>query len=80
MLGCLPISTIFGAAVQIEQSLVGNVLSNFTIDPPIEGDLSNNTTLNPLSATSRAACIPPIPAPIMSTSRFSMMVGYTEVL
>ena len=52
----------------MEQSLVGNVLSSLTIAPPIVEVLSMITTLYPLSAMSRADCIPEIPAPIMRTS------------
>ncbi len=36
--GFLPTSTIFGASMQMEQSMVGNVLSSCADRPPIVGD------------------------------------------
>jgi len=40
MLGCLADSTSLGAKIQIEQSLVGKVLSSAAITPPMAEDLS----------------------------------------
>src|SRR3990170_4980852 len=40
-LGCLPAPTSFGARMHIEQSFVGNVLSNCAIVPPMLSDSSN---------------------------------------
>ena len=47
----------------MEQSFVGNTLSNRAILPPIEGSFSTRYTLKPISARSSAACIPATPAP-----------------
>jgi len=40
MLTCRPTSTSLGARIHMEQSLVGNVLSNWAMTPPMAGDFS----------------------------------------
>src|SRR3972149_11024897 len=45
MFGCLPASDILGASMQIEQSIVGKVLSSCAILPPILGSRSTRYTL-----------------------------------
>jgi hypothetical protein len=40
IIGCLAASTSFGDKIHIEQSFVGNVLSNCAITPPMLGFLS----------------------------------------
>ena len=40
MLRCRPTSTSLGEIIHMAQSLVGKVLSNWDIKPPIEEDLS----------------------------------------
>ena len=60
-------STSFGETIHIEQSLVGKVLSSWVIIPPMVGDFSTRLTLYPLSARSREAWMPAIPAPITIT-------------
>src|SRR4030042_4017868 len=55
MLGCRPTSTSLGASIQMEQSLVGKVLSSWAIWPPMAGALSTRETLKPAVARSRAA-------------------------
>jgi len=37
---CRPTSTSFGARIHMEQSLVGKVLSNWAMTPPMPGDFS----------------------------------------
>ncbi len=74
MLGWLPASDIFGVQMQAEQSMVGKVLSSFTILPPMEGLRSTRVTGKPASATSIAAWMPAMPAPTTSTLRFTGMV------
>ena len=44
MFGCRPASAIFGARMQIEQSMVGKVLSIWAMRPPMEGSFSTRTT------------------------------------
>src|SRR5208337_973365 len=44
ILGCRPASVIFGPSIQMEQSIVGKVLSSFAIWPPMEGFFSTRTT------------------------------------
>src|SRR5210317_2440398 len=53
--------------MHIEQSPVGKVLSSMAIVPPMEESRWIMWTLKPLSARSRAACIPPMPPPAIST-------------
>jgi len=45
ILGCLPASLIFGARIQMEQSIVGKVLSICAILPPMLGSFSTRVTL-----------------------------------
>src|SRR5665811_510912 len=71
MLGCWPASTSLGDRMHMEQSFVGNVLSSIAMMPPIEGPLSIRYALNPDSARSSAACIPPIPPPTTRTEPLS---------
>jgi hypothetical protein len=40
MFRCRPTSTSFGEMIHMAQSLVGKVLSNCAITPPIDGDFS----------------------------------------
>src|SRR5512135_2262874 len=70
MFRCLPASTIFGEIIHMEQSPVGKVLSSMTIVPPIDESFWTIWTLSPLSARSRAACIPPMPPPTTRTAPF----------
>ena len=48
----------------MEQSIVGKVLSNWAITPPMDACFSTRTTSIPLSARSSAAWIPATPPPI----------------
>src|SRR4030042_6443906 len=45
ILGFRPTSTSLGASIQMEQSLVGKVLSSWAIWPPMAGALSTRETL-----------------------------------
>ena len=44
MLGCRPASIIFGPRIQVLQSRVGKVLSNWAMCPPMEGIRSTKYT------------------------------------
>ena len=66
MLGWLPTSDILGVHMQAEQSMVGKVLSNLGILPPMVGSRSTRVTAYPASAMSRAACMPAMPPPTTS--------------
>ncbi len=44
ILMCRPTSTSLGEIIHIEQSLVGKVLSNWAIAPPMAGDFSTMYT------------------------------------
>ena len=56
-----------GEIIHIRQSWVGNIVSNWDITPPMPGFLSTRYTLNPESAKSIEAWMPPIPPPMTST-------------
>src|SRR3990172_9068222 len=76
MLGWRPTPTILGLMVHMAQSPVGKVLSRRTMLPPMEGWRSTRYTLKPLSARSRLACIPAIPAPMTRTEpTFSSLIS-----
>ena len=64
MRGWRPASAILGARIQIEQSMVGKVLSIWAILPPMDGSFSTKTTSYPESARSRAAWMPATPPPM----------------
>jgi hypothetical protein len=51
----------------MEQSLVGKVLSNWAIIPPMAGDFSTKWTKKPEFARSKAAWIPAMPPPATIT-------------
>src|SRR4030042_3285950 len=54
MLGCLPTSISLGEIMHMEQSLVGKVLSNWAILPPMDVASSTRYTLKPELARSKA--------------------------
>ncbi len=68
MFGCRETSANLGARMQMAQSFVGNVLSSWSILPPMVGLSSMRYTLKPDSASSRDAYIPDIPPPIIATA------------
>ena len=55
--------------MQMEQSMVGKVLSIWAILPPIEGSFSTMCTSKPESARSRADWMPATPPPMIRTDR-----------
>ena len=63
--------SMFGVPMQAAQSRVGNVLSYWSMWPPMVGALSTRYTLKPALAMSRDACMPamPPPAKAMAESR-----------
>ena len=54
--------------MHIEQSIVGKVLSNCAILPPMLGLFSTKYTFSPLFAKSREACMPAMPPPTTMTA------------
>ena len=69
MLICRPTSTSLGEIIHIAQSLVGKVLSNWDMTPPM-AEL-RSTKINVIAAElarSRAACIPAMPPPTTITA------------
>ena len=67
MLGWELSSTSLGERMQVEQSLVGKVLSSWDMRPPMLGFSSTRVTGIPISARSREAWIPAMPPPITRT-------------
>ena len=65
--GWREISSIRGLRMHMEQSLVGKVLSNCAIRPPMEKPASTRVTGSPTAATSRAAWMPAMPPPTTNT-------------
>ena len=65
--GWREISSIRGLRMHMAQSLVGKVLSNCAIRPPMEKPASARVTGSPAAATSRAAWMPAMPPPTTNT-------------